>query len=162
MNFLNKFFGNKPPVVDWETVKYSDQIYPKHSFTLLKLTMQNGKLGTGWVDKSYRKYGFKEFCPYHIGISIDLTDKVAENNPDLDMGTIEDFFSDELKRICICHLVSRLVSDRGMEIECYSEENEPIEQFLKKVSLAENRLVSFTYEIDFDPKWKQVNTLLNI
>lgn len=42
--------------------------------------MQNGKLGTGWVDKSYRKYEFKEFCPYHIGISIDLTDKVAENN----------------------------------------------------------------------------------
>lgn len=149
-------------MVDWEVVKSSNQIYPKHSFTLLKLTMLNGMLGTGWVDKSYRTYEFKEFCPFHIGISIDLTDKVAENNPDLDMGTIEDFFLDELKRICICHLVSRLVSDRGMELECYSEENEPIEQFLRKVSLAKDRLVSFIYQIDFDPKWKQVNKLLNI
>jgi hypothetical protein len=162
LSFLNKLFRNKPTEVDWETEKYSDEIYPKHSFTLLKLTMRDGKLGTGWVDKSYRKYKFKEFCPYHIGISIDLTDKVAGNNPDLDMGTIEDFFSDELKRICICHFVSRLVSDRGMEIECYSEENEPIELFLRKVSLAENRLVSFNHEIVYDPKWKQVNRLLSL
>jgi hypothetical protein len=162
LSFLNKLFGNKPSVVDWETVKHSDQIYPEHSFTILKLTMQNGKLGTGWVDKSYKKYEFKEFCPYHIGISIDLTDKISENNPDLDMGTIEDFFSDELKRKCVCHVVSRLISDRGMEIECYSEENEPIEQFLKKISLAENRLVSFNHEIVYDPKWKRVNRLLNL
>jgi len=78
------------------------------------------------------------------------------------MGTIEDFFSDELKMIGICHLVSRLVSERGMEIQCYSEENEPIEQFLRKVSSAENRLVSFNHEIDYDPKWKRVNRLLNL
>jgi len=162
LNFLKKLFGNEPLLLDWEKVKYSDKAYPKHSFTLLKLTMANGELGTGWIDKAYKKYEFKKFYPYHIKISIDLTDQVAEDNPDLDMGTIEDFFSDELKGICVCHLVSRLVSDRGMEIEFYSEENEPIEQFLRKVSLAENRLVSFTYEIDFDPKWKQVNTLLNV
>lgn len=124
--------------------------------------MPNGELGTGWVDKSYRKYEFKEFCPYHIGISIDLTDRIAKNNPDLAMGTIEDFFSDELKRICVCHFVSRLVSDKGMEIQCYSEENEPIEQFLRKVSSGENRLVSFNHEIDYDPKWKRVNRLLNL
>ena len=162
MNFLNKFFGNKPSVVDWEVVKYSEQISPKHSFTLLKLTMQNGMLGTGWVDKLYRMYEFKQFCPYHIVISIDLTDKVAENNPNLDMGTMKDVFLDELKKICICHLVSRLVSDGGMEIQCYSEEDEPIEQFLRKVSSAENRLVSFNHQIDYDPKWKRVNRLLNL
>lgn len=115
MNFLNKLFANKPPVVDWEMVKYSDQIYPKHSFTLLKLTMPNGELGTGWVDKAYKKYEFKKFCPYYIKISIDLTDQVAKDNADLDMGTIEDFFSDQLKGICVCHLVSRLVSDKGMD-----------------------------------------------
>lgn len=162
MNFLKKLFGNEPPLVDWEKVKNSDNVYPKHSFTLLKLTMANGELGTGWVDKAYKKYDFKEFCPYHTKISIDLTDQVAEDNPDLDMGTIEDFFSDELKGICVCHLVSRLVAERGMEIQCYSEENEAIEQFLRNVRLAENRLVTFTYAIDFDPKWCKVNRLLKI
>lgn len=162
MSFLNKLFGSKPPVIDWEKVKYSDQMYPKHSFTLLKLKMPNGELGTGWIDKAYKKYEFKVFCPYHIKISIDLTDQVVEDNPDLDMGTIEDFFSDELKRICVFHLVSRLASDKGMEIQCYTEENEAIEQFLRKVRLAENRLVTFTYEIDFDPKWKRVNRLLSL
>ena len=162
MNFLKKLFGNEPPAVDWETVKDSDNVYPKHSFTLLKLTMANGELGTGWVDKAYKKYEFKEFCPYHIKISIDLTDQVAEDNPDLDMGTIEDFFSDELKGICVCHLVSRLVSVKGMDIYCYLEKDEPIEQFLNKVSLAENRLMTFTYETDFDPKWKLVNQLLSL
>ena len=162
MNFLKKIFGNEPPVVNWEKVKNSDKVYPKHSFTMLKLTMANGELGTGWVDKAYKKYDLKEFCPYHTKISIDLTNQVAEDNPDLDMGTIEDFFSDELKGICVCHLVSRLVSDKGMDIECYVEMDEPVEQYLRKVSLAEDSLVTFTYKIDFDPKWKRVNRLLSL
>lgn len=80
----------------------------------------------------------------------------------MDMGTIKNFFSDELKRIYICRLVSRMVSDIGMKIECYSEENEPMEQFLRKVSLAENRFVYFTYKIDYDTEWRQVNQLLSL
>lgn len=162
MNFLKKLLGKGAPLIDWEKLKYSDKVYPKHSFTLLKLTMEDGEIGTGWIDKAYGKYEFKEFCPYHLKISIDLTDQVAEENADLDMGTIEDFFSDELKTICLSHFISRLVSEKGIDIDFYVEKDEPVEQFLRKASLAQNRLVTFTYKIEFDPKWKDIKRLINL
>ncbi|MNI77512.1 hypothetical protein D3C87_1056010 [compost metagenome] len=123
--------------------------------------MPNGKPGTGWVDKAFSKYEFKEFCPYHIRISIDLTDKIAEDNPDLDMGAIEDFFLDGLKKMCICHLVSRLAADKGIDMLFYAEKDAPVAQFLTMSAQSEDRFVSFTYKIDFDPKWRKVDKLLN-
>lgn len=162
MSFFKKLFGSESSQADWETVKHSEKVYPENSITLLLLTMPNGLQGTGWVDMAYHKYEFKEFCPYHVRISVDFTDQVAEENPDLDMGEIEDFFFDELQKIYICHFISRLISDIGMDVECYVEEDEPVEQILRKLSLAENRFVSFTYKIDFDPKWKKVRHLFNV
>ncbi|WP_400260876.1 hypothetical protein ACFX5U_12400 [Sphingobacterium sp. SG20118] len=160
-SFFKKLFARKISPVDWEIVKYSEKVYPENSITLLLLTMPNGSKGTGWVDMAYRKYEFKEFCPYHVRISVDFTDQVADDNADLDMGEIEDFFSDELKKICICHIISRVVSEIGMDIDYYVEVDEPIEQYLRKLSLAKNIFVSFTYKIDFDPKWKKVSHLFN-
>lgn len=98
MKFLKKLFRNGPTDIDWEKVKHSDMAYPKHSFTILKLTMTNGDIGTGWVDMAYKKYEFKKKCPYHIKINIDLTDELIKDNSDLDMGTIEDFFFRAIKK----------------------------------------------------------------
>lgn len=162
MSFFKKLFGREVSHVDWEVVKHAENVYPESSITILLLTLPNGLKGTGWVNMAYRKYEFKEFCPYHVRISVDFHDQVAEENPDLDMGEIEDFFSDELQKICICHMISRQVSEVGMEIDCYVEADESVEQILRKLSLDENRLVSFTYKIDFDPKWKKVRYLFNV
>ncbi|UZJ64656.1 hypothetical protein OKW96_20325 [Sphingobacterium sp. KU25419] len=162
MSFFKKLFGSEVSYVDWETVKHAEKVYPESSITILLLTLPNGLKGTGWVDMAYRKYEFKVFCPYHVSISVDFHDHVAKENPDLDMGEIEDFFSDELQKICICHMISRQVSEVGMEIDCYVEADESVEQILRKLSLDENRLVSFTYKIDFDPKWKKVRYLFNV
>lgn len=78
------------------------------------------------------------------------------------MGEIEDFFSDELQKICIYHMISRRMSEVGMEIDCYVEADESVEQILRKLSLADNRFVSFSYKIYFDPKWKKVRYLFNV
>lgn len=155
VNFFKKLFGSEASHVDWELVRSSDKVYPKNSITLLLLTMPNGSKGTGWVDMAYRKYKFKEFCPYHIRI-------IVEENTDLDMGEIEDFFSDELQKICIYHIISRRMSEVGMDMDCYVEVDESVEQYLRKISLAENRFVSFSYQIDFDPKWNNVSHLFNL
>ncbi|MCX2575364.1 hypothetical protein [Pedobacter sandarakinus] len=122
--------------------------------------MKNGEMGTGWVDKSYKNYNYKEFCPYNIQIEIDLTDEIAINNSDLDMGTIEDFFSDTLNKICICHLVSRLVSDKGMDIIIYAELERPTTQYLEKIKNDANRIISFNYKSFHDPRWTKIKKLL--
>jgi hypothetical protein len=120
-----------------------------------------GEIGTGWVDKAYKKYEYKQFCPYHISIQVDLTDHIALKNPDLDMGTIEDFFSEGLKEICLCHMVSRLASEKGMEIEIYVADKEKVNVFLTETKNDENRLFTFDYLTDLDPKWKKVNKVLS-
>ena len=75
------------------------------------------------------------------------------------MGTIEDYFWESLKKICVFHMVSRLVTDEGMEIEGYLEIDKLAENFLKVKSQAEDRLVSFAFSISFDPLCK-LNKLL--
>lgn len=160
MNLFNKFFSQDKSVINWDEVKNSDKAFPKHSFSILKLTMKNGEMGTGWVNKGYKNYHYKEFCPYNIQIKVDLTDEIAINNSDLDMGTVEDFFSDELNKICICHMVSRVISDKGMDIIIYAELEEPITDYLEKINNDVNRLVSFNYKLFYDPSWTKINKLL--
>ncbi|MBD1431583.1 hypothetical protein H8B06_02000 [Sphingobacterium sp. DN00404] len=153
MNFLNKLFRKNKTPQDWEEAKKHGKSFPKHSFSLYTLTMTNGEMGTGWVNKGYGNYEYRQFCPYYIEIQVDLTDLVATENPDLDMGTIEDFFTDELNKICICHMVSRFVSENGMYIMLYAEQEEPVIEYLEKIRNDADRLVSFKYALIYDPRW---------
>lgn len=154
LKLLDRLFKRQFPIIDWQLVKESNKVYPESSFTLLKITTSSGRFGTGWVDKAYTRYEYKKFCPYHVLITVNLTDHIAENNPDIDMGTIEDYFSEPLKQICTFHMVSRVVTDEGMDIEGYLELDESAENFLTAKSQAEDRLVTFSYKINFDPNWK--------
>lgn len=137
-------------------------MYTPNDFFLLRFKTSNGEIGTGWVDKGYKAYGYKQCCPYHVSIRVDLTDQIAQHHQDLDMGTVEDFLSEELKKICICHMVSRLASEKGMDIELYVEHKTQVEVFLTKAQQDENRLFTFDYEIGFDPKWKKATKLLSL
>lgn len=160
MNLFNKFFRKNKAIINWDEVKNAKKAFPKHSFSILKLTMKNGEIGTGWVNKGYKNYHYKQFCPYNIEIEVDLTDQIAIDNSDLDMGTIEDFFYDELNKICICHMVSRLIADKGINIIIYAEFEEPITEYLEKVINDVHRLVSFNYKLIYDPKWTKIKKLL--
>lgn len=162
MKLFDNLFGRKIPIANWEEIKFSNKLYPKHSFTILRLKTSNGEVGTGWVDKAYKEYHYKQFCPYHISIQIDLSDPIAEKKPDLDMGTIEDFFSEELKKISVCHMVARLCSHKGMDVEIYVDNEAPVSTFLTKTQKDENRLFTFDYQTEVDPKWKKVNKLLSL
>ncbi|MFN0291849.1 DUF695 domain-containing protein [Pedobacter helvus] len=157
---MQKIFRREKSTIDWEQIKNSDLAYPKHSFSILKLTMPSGQIGTGWVDKGYKKYDYKEFCPYNIEIEIDLTDPIAESNADLDMATVEDFFSENLKKNCIFHLVSRVATEKGMSIIAYTEYEEQINILLRNIIADKKRLVTFEFKMTYDPKWKKTRTIL--
>ncbi len=160
MNILKQLFGKKEEHPTWEQAKSNNLAYPQESISLVSLKIKSS-IGTGWIDKAYLKYPYKTNCRYNVLIEIDLSDEVA-NNPDLDMGTIEDFFIDELRNFTIAHAISRFVTGDGMIMEFYVENNSNTDSFLMKTSSDPNRLFSFTYEINEDPGWLAVRPLLEM
>lgn len=161
MNILKKLFGKREIVPEWDEAVQSGSVYPQESISLVSLQTKNG-MGTGWIDMAYVKYPYKTECRYNILIEIDLSDAIAQNNSDLDMGTIEDFLIDGLREITVAHAISRLVTENGMSMEFYVENKEKSENFLKVASDNPNRLFSFRYELNEDPWWLAVRPLLKI
>ncbi|MES2656678.1 MAG: DUF695 domain-containing protein [Bacteroidota bacterium] len=123
MGLFDRIFGRKEVVPPWNEIKNTDKVYPQPSITLLALQTKNGP-GTGWVDMGYKKYPYKKNCRYNFLIKVYFTDSIAGKNPDLDIGTIEDFFIDELRKICVAHIVGRLATDNGLNIEMYLDKLE--------------------------------------
>ena len=162
MGLLKILFGDKNEIAFWNEVKEKDDAYPKNSISILMVRTGSGKPGTGWVDKGYLNYNYKKFCPYYFLIKVDLTDTIAKSNPDLDMGTIENYFVDNLRKICVSHMVARLVSDTGFSIEMYAETNFLILRKLQSMQTDNNRLVSFEVAIKKDPKWTVIDRLLTL
>lgn len=162
MGLFDKFFGKKKEHIDWEEIKLSGSPYPVNSISILRVKTNNGKSATGWVNKTYNQYIYKEFCPWHFLITIDLDDSIVINNPDLDMGTIQSFFVDGLRKAGIAHIVARMVTDDGMNIDMYVENDQSSMKLLDKIIADPARLVSFKYEVTKDPKWEAVNHLMNL
>ncbi len=162
MGLFDKLFSKENSNVNWEEIKKTDKVYPANSISLLMLNTDSGKPGTAWVDKGYDKYPYKKFCPYNFLIMVDLTDSIAKGNLNLDMETIEDFFVDELRKVCVAHIVARVVTDKGMNIEMYLELQEPAMNHLQTILENPNRLVSFNCEVNDDPNWTAISGLMTL
>jgi len=154
--FRNWFFKSK-----WEEIKKTDTIYPEHSISILRLKTESGKLATGWIDKAYKDYRYKKYCLYNFLIMVDLTDEIAQSNQELDMGTIEDYFVNELRNICIAHIVARVATDKGFNIEMYLEDDDAAVNHLRSILDNPSRIVSFNCEVNIDPKWDAVSGLMD-
>lgn len=161
MGFFDKIFGRKKDNINWEETKLSGDAYPANSISILRVKTKTGKSATGWVNKTYNQYIYKEFCPWHFLITIDLDDSIVINNPDLDMGAIQSFFVNGLRKAGVAHIVARMVTDDGMNIDMYVENDQPAMEYLDKIIADPARLVSFKYAVTKDPEWQAVNHLMN-
>lgn len=161
MSIIKKIFGKKEDIPSWEHAQTNNLVYPTESISLVSIKTKKG-IGTGWIDKAYLKYPYKKNCRFNALIEIDLSDEIAQNNPDLGMSSIEDFLIDELRKVTIAHAIVRLVTETGMEMEFYTENEEQTKKFLKTASNDPNRLFSFSYKISDDQWWLAVRPLLRM
>ncbi len=161
MGLFDKIFGSKKNNTHWEETKLSGDAYPANSISILRMKTKAGKSATGWVNKTYNQYIYKEFCPWHFLITINLDDSIVINNPDLDMSAIQSFFVDGLRKAGIAHIVARMVTDDGMNIDMYVENDQLAKEYLDKNIADPARLVSFKYEVTKDPTWEAVDHLMN-
>lgn len=159
MGLLDIFFSKKET---WDEIKKTDKVYPANSISIFMLNTVSGQPGTGWFDAGYEKYAYKKSCPYNFLIMVSLKDSIAIKNPGLDMGTIEDFFVQELRKVCIAHIVARVVTDEGLNIEMYLEQQEPAMNHLRTILENPNRLVSFNCEVTEDPEWTVIKELMSL
>jgi hypothetical protein len=160
MGLLDFLFNRNKKDKIWEEIKKTDKVYPPNSISILMLNkIDSSEPTTGWFDRGYEKYEYKKFCPYNFLIMVSLQDRIAKRNPELDLGTIENFFVNELRKICVAHIIARFSTDSGINIEMYLELKEPAMKHLQAILENPNRIVSFNCEVSDDPKWTVVSEL---
>ena len=154
-------FKKKATLADFEQAKKDGTVYPGESIAILQIRTETGQFGTAWVNRAYKDYAYKAFCPYLIIMKVDLTTLDEHQREQLDMSTVEDYFYPELKSIGICHFIARFVTDKGMDMIFYAESNPNFEEAINEL-MKENDL-NLEFEADInenDPTWGSMKMVL--
>ncbi len=154
-NFSKKENKGKISDEQWAQIRTGPTVYPPGSFSLFIGTLE-GKQVTGWVNKGYKDYDFKSFCPYYLYIKVDLSDVLQHQEEGLDADTIEEFFLNGLQKRCVSHMVARMAVDQSVLISMYVEDLYAIGQYLDDLSEANDRPFNFGFTLEEDARWKEV------
>ncbi len=155
---LFDFLKAKKDDTNWDEIRLTDQVYPATSISILMIQSENGKPATGWVDLGYKDYAYKKHCPYNLQFNIWIDESTPE---ELDMATIEDYFTDILKKECVVHRVARVATDFGMIMDLYIDNPEFAQQILGELSESDDKLVEFGCGFNHDPKWQEFDRIKN-
>ena len=153
------FITGKKDNTNWNEIRVTDEVYPSNSISIVMVTSESGKPATGWVDLGYRDYQYKKYCPFNLQFNIWIDESTPE---DLDMGTIEDYFTDILKKECVVHRVARVATDFGMIMDLYVDNPEFVQATLAELSESKDKLVEFGCGFNNDPKWKEYNRIIKL
>jgi hypothetical protein len=160
MGILDIFKTNKEKI-DCETYKESADLYPKNSISVVMVQTESGKPATGWVDLAYVDYKFKKCCPFNLQFSVEIPENNTESD-ELDFGTIEGYFINELKKGCITHPVARVATDFGFIMDIYVDDAELASKKLSEMYEDPNKLVEFGCGFNKDSKWKEYNRIAEL
>jgi hypothetical protein len=146
----------------WEEIKSDNQqVYPTSSLSIFMMPTESGKPATHWVDKAYQNYPFKKECPFNCYVSIDFTEDFNTQKEQLDIVEIENYFRNQLRSVCVCHLIARVTTDNGINLELYVDNVEQAIEKLNEMEADINRLVDFNCEINDDENWDNVAEILD-
>jgi hypothetical protein len=148
--------------MNWEEIKLDKKkIYPTNKITIFMMNTESGKPATHWVDIAYKNYGFKNECMFNCYITVDLTDEFNSKKQNLDIVEIENYFKMQLRGVCVCHIVARITTDIGINLELYVDNVENAINKFNELEEDANRLVNFSCEINDDENWENVDEILN-
>lgn len=153
MGFFD-IFKRENKNVDCDSMRESADLYPKNLISVIMIQTESGKPATGWVDLAYVEYEFKKCCPFNLQFSVEISEKNTESD-ELDYGTIEDYFINDLKKGCVTHPVARVATDFGFIMDMYVDNADFASKKLTEMYENPNKLVEFGCGINKDPKWKE-------
>jgi hypothetical protein len=160
MGIFNIFKMNSENL-DCESIKESADLYPENSLSIILTQNELGLPVTGWIDLAYENYKFKKCCPYNLQFSVEISENNEESEP-LDLGTIEDYFINELRKVCIAHPVARESTDFGFNMDVYVDNVEIASKKLIEMYEDPNKLVEFGCGFNHDPQWKEYNRIIKL
>jgi len=140
----------------WESIKESGKAYPKEIITLASMTNENDETINAWINTGYKDYPYKKYCKKLGILNVDF-----EDMNDLDYGEVQEYFEKELQKVCVSHLISRLLTDFGIEILFYFEDGNKIKEKLDELYEMDNRKVDFSFRMQDDADWDTVEYMLN-
>ena len=147
--------------MNWKEIKLDDkEIYPENSITVFMMETESGKHTTHWVDKAYKNYKFKKECMFNCYITVDFTDDFNSQKQNIDVTEIENYFKNKLREVCVCHIVARITTDTGINLELYVDNVENAINKFNELEEGTDRLVSFSCEINDDEDWENVYEIL--
>ncbi len=148
--------------MNWKETRLDKmQIYPVNSITVFMMDTENGRPETHWVDKAYKNYIYKNECKFNCYLTVDFSDDFNAQKDHLDIADIEKYFTTNLRAVCVCHLVARITTDIGINLEFYVDDVEEAIKRLNELEEDTDRLVNFDCEITEDEAWENVFEILN-
>lgn len=149
-------FKNKNKEESWENIKASGKAFPKTIITLASFTNEDDQEINAWINTGYKNYPYKEYCVTLGVLNVDFEDMNG-----LDYGEVQEYFDKELNKVCVTHLISRLLTEDGIEILFYFEDLAKINEKLDELYEMENKKVDFSCSLRKDAEWETVEDMLN-
>ncbi len=140
----------------WESIKASGKAFPKEKITLASITNENDEVIRAWINTGYKDYPYKEYCQTLGVLNVDFEDMNG-----LDYGEVQEYFNEELNKVCVSHFISRLLTEDGIEILFYFEDLAKINEKLDELYEMENKKVDFSCSLRKDAEWETVEDMLN-
>lgn len=158
MNFLKRIFGQNN-----KSNQPTEPIFPGESFSISKLTLQDG-WGLATFNNKYNNYHNKSFFPWHVLVELEIIDKNDNRHPiDTDAEKLIILESEILKFLQQKHTVhfAGRVTRNGFRDLLYYIDTPKLEQSEVKEfceNIMKERGINFGMEKD--PKWTAVSGFL--
>jgi hypothetical protein len=150
---FNLFKKNKEE--SWESIKSSGKAFPKTKITILSFQDDDDQPHTAWINTGYKNYPYSQYCPILGLLNVDY-----EDMNDLDIGEIQEYFDAELNKVCVCHLISRIPVEGGIEMLFYIEDQDKIQDKLDEMYASEDLLVDFGCSLRTDANWETIQDMM--
>ena len=155
MKFLKKLFGQSN-----ENGQPTEPIFPGESFSISKLTLQDG-WGLATFNNKYNNYPNKTFFPWHVLVELEIIDKNDNGHPiDIDAEKLVRLEGEILKFLQLKHTVHFLgrVTRNGFRDLLYYIDKPKFEQAEVNEfcdNIMKERGINFGMEKD--PQWTAVS-----
>ena len=141
--------------MDWNVIKAAGKAYPESRISIVEQEYATG-MRSAWVNTGYKDYVYKALCPTLGILGVEFADMNGISEQE-----IQDYFTDELTKVCVSHLISRIPTDNGIEMLFYFDDKDLVVEKLGEIYEDENKLVDFSCRIQDDPTWSAVQAMLD-
>jgi hypothetical protein len=105
----------------WETIKASNKVYPLDSILITKDSTEFTGNQITWINNSYRKYLYKEFCPSYIEATFNHQDSTVSAIYNRDSLGVAKKLLAEFRKTGVAHFVAQRSNRKELKVYLYTE-----------------------------------------